>query len=209
MSASATSSCTWTFRPSALLGASYKNMTVDRLLELYAADNQRAAAQQQKQHPGSSSCAPPPRATTCKLRTCQWNLNYFSHARYNMHSWSPAGTTSSSTTSLDDEEVETRVAQAVAQTLQETNADVIVLHEFGIDQQHQQPAVVQLTAWLEQAGYQVCMARCSYPTVRAWLFLLRGFLVFIRSRTTYLVSMLLLCTPVLFLLFMFPCLFAY
>lgn len=138
-STAVTGSCTWTFRPSALSGVhqqAYKTVTPGRLFDLYQEDNLKAQQQQQQQqqHP-AGSCAPPPREpnTACKLklRTCQWNINYFYHAR------SSISGTMSDDESDDDEDV--YVAQEVAQTIIETDADVIVLNEIGIDPAAKQP----------------------------------------------------------------------
>lgn len=98
----------WKHRPSALTSSKkYASLTVKELYEHYMQDNEAAGDVQVPSRPTGSN-----HGDGTPLRTCQWNVHYFEP------------TTEFPNASL--------LAMEIADRLVETEADVIVLNEFGI-----------------------------------------------------------------------------
>ncbi|CAB9520513.1 expressed unknown protein [Seminavis robusta] len=137
----------WKLRPAALTSPNYATMTVETLYELYMQDNARATKE--------GVCVPP-KPTPRLLRTCQWNV----------HQFEPS------------EEVPDahKLARRIADRVLETNADVIILNEFGVKplvtnkslkrSWSDQPADIRRER-LERHGYTFHTSSCYFPMVVA------------------------------------------
>jgi endonuclease/exonuclease/phosphatase family metal-dependent hydrolase len=131
----------WYFRPSALSSVNYATMTADQLYELYMKDNERASKERVQV---------PSLPTSGILRTCQWNVHHFAP-----------------TEQVSDP---FRLAVDIADRVLETNADVIVLNEFGIEPEGCTDCRIPSDCCrerLEQHGYTVHIASCFFPTAVA------------------------------------------
>ena len=130
----------WRFRPSALSSVDYATMTADRLYELYMNDNRRAS---------EDGVRVPPPPTSGVLRTCQWNVHHFAPTE---HDPDPA-----------------RLAADVADRLLQTDADVIVLNEYGIEPGDARSCDDRDSCRerLERHGYTLHVAPGFFPTAVA------------------------------------------
>ena len=142
--------CYWRLRPSALL--KYEDANRADLFSCYQHDQQ--VYQHSCHNTAGSDCCPCERQTLkrqpdCKLRTCQWNVNYLCHA-------------------MDYVTDRTAAGAEVARVLLQTDSDVMVLNEFGTNRWiHGDSGMRALRELLEGAGYRLHAAKCSFPTAVA------------------------------------------
>lgn len=129
----------WKVRPSAFQDLLYATtLSVKALLTFYQQDNER----------GQQEGVVVPKRQSKQLRTCQWNVHYFYPYKYDCYT-SP-----------------NQLAMAIAQELIETEADIIVLNEFGESGLAGQPANY-VAQCLEDEGYTIHCAECTFPTAIA------------------------------------------
>lgn len=158
----------WESRPSALSNPDYPTISVPALFSCYQNDSLRlhsdpcalALQLQPPRYPSSGILIRDSFSSPSVVRICQWNINCLFYAQKTIRD-------------------ETEAAHAVAQVLLETNADVIVLNEYGErntdhmllannDTATTGSAVRVLNRLLETSGgYEVHVADTEYPTAVA------------------------------------------
>ena len=127
----------WVFRPSAF-EQNYKSISIATLRKFYDQDNKSAQKDEVE--------VPAYEPSSSGLRTCQWNVHYFAP--------------------IDSINNANDLALAIAETVLETEADVIVLNEFGYAQPGTWSAN-RATQRLESEGYTVHCADCMFRTAIA------------------------------------------
>eukprot|EP00562_Extubocellulus_spinifer_P018601 CAMPEP_0178588424 /NCGR_PEP_ID=MMETSP0697-20121206/27025_1 /TAXON_ID=265572 /ORGANISM="Extubocellulus spinifer, Strain CCMP396" /LENGTH=429 /DNA_ID=CAMNT_0020224771 /DNA_START=98 /DNA_END=1387 /DNA_ORIENTATION=+ len=153
--ASCCSPC-WNFRPTALLDdGSYRDATPSVLMDKYLRDGERAAAAAAAAAAIDATAATaathatadddaaasvlasvgPPTQPADSIRICQWNIHYLSAPWLTSRTTCSTGTNSTTATctrtSPSDPLHYLHHADQVAQSILDTNSDVVVLNEFG------------------------------------------------------------------------------
>ena len=150
----------WNFRPSAFMNGYLES--VQTLLEMYQKDNQRA--QYEGIHVPRRSSAP-----SAILRTCQWNLHFFTNPCV------PSSTTDGDDDTIMEDSSNSKtltiykdgkeLATAMINTLLEMDADVLVLNEFGMSKYHKVQEPLLTGSSMDSSSSSRCM-EISYEAGR-------------------------------------------
>jgi endonuclease/exonuclease/phosphatase family metal-dependent hydrolase len=141
----------WKFRPSALAAAqhNYRDAYVHHLHACYARDNKSCSRIVAEKEGGKQQGRTEKRQRS--FRTCQWNINSLNYFLAHDNFF----------------ESDHDAANKIADTLLETDSDVMVLNEFGEDWEDPGRPIRHLQNLLENNGYRVYISRCLWPTAIA------------------------------------------